>query len=174
MSTSTVGTVTSTGYLYDKAGMRLTQGDTSSTMLYVSPAYNATLNSVGSVIDTEKHVGDGIRTYATIDGTGIPARVLFSHPDHLSGGSIITNSLNQVEQFLDYTPYGSVYLDQRVGSWSEQRQYIGKDYDSASGYNYLDARYYDSFTKHFNSQDPAVKDKPEDFLRDPQQLNYYA
>ncbi|MCC7522670.1 hypothetical protein IT407_02635 [Candidatus Uhrbacteria bacterium] len=173
MSTSTVGTVTSTGYLYDKAGMRLTQGDASSTMLYVSPAYNATLNSVGSVIDTEKHVGDGVRTYATIDGTGIPARVLFSHPDHLSGGSIITNSLNQVEQFLDYTPYGSVYLDQRVGAWSEQRQFTGHEYDSGTKYNYMKARYYEPGVKRFLSVDPAFLELSFK-IEDPQSMNSYA
>lgn len=71
-------------------------------------------------------------------------------------------------------PFGGVRVDSKAGSWSEQRQYIGKDYDSTSGYNYFDARYYDSGIKRFISQDPAVRDKPEDFLADPQQLNFYA
>ncbi len=58
--------------------------------------------------------------------------------------------------------------------FNEQRKYIGQEYDADTGLDYLNARYYDAKRGQFISQDPLVRDNPEKFLADPQQLNDYA
>lgn len=62
-----------------------------------------------------------------------------------------------------------------ASAFSEQRKYIGEEYDADTGLNYLNARYYSSDIGRFISQDPLlVAVPPKDFLSDPQQLNSYS
>jgi RHS repeat-associated protein len=59
-------------------------------------------------------------------------------------------------------------------NFSEQRKYIGQEYDSATQLDYLNARYYDAKRGQFISADPLVRTNPEQLLTDPQQLNDYS
>jgi len=59
-------------------------------------------------------------------------------------------------------------------AFSEQRKFIGQNFDSATGLDYLNARYYDAKRGQFLNQDPLVQSSPEKFLADPQQLNDYS
>src|SRR3989344_3273858 len=59
-------------------------------------------------------------------------------------------------------------------AFSEQRKFIGQEYDIGTGLDYLNARYYDAMRGQFISQDPLARDNPEKFLTDPQQLNTYS
>lgn len=153
--------------------MRITQKFATSTIVYSSPTYNATINATGTRIDTEKHVGDGARTYATIDGTGLGARYLYNHPDHLTGANVITTGARTFEGVLDYMPFGGVRVDSKAGSWSEQRQYAGHDFDQTSGYSYMKARYYDPQVKRFLGEDKVFWSVGYD-LTDPQLANSYS
>lgn len=61
-----------------------------------------------------------------------------------------------------------------AAAFSEQRKFIGQEYDKATGLDYLNARYYDAKRGQFITQDPLARDNPEQFLADPQQLNSYS
>ena len=108
------------------------------------------------------------------------------HTDHLGGTNVITDQGGEVSEVTDYYPYGALRIDDQAGSFTEQRKYIGEEYDAGVGLNYLNARHYDGARGQFLSQDPAhlyVGDptfmqrfggrKLETHLSDPQQLNSY-
>jgi RHS repeat-associated protein len=85
---------------------------------------------------------------------------------------VATDENGEVTQTLDYYPYGSQRIT--AGSFSEQRRFIGEEYDGDTEFSYLNARYYQGPRGQFMSQDPASRNTPEQFLADPQQLNTYA
>lgn len=106
--------------------------------------------------------------------------------DHLGSVTVSTNTTGTVTELSDYYPYGSVRLDQKSGL-TEQRKYIGQEYDPTSGLSYLNARYYDGTRGQFLSEDPLhlalgnteqVKQltgqDQQMYLADPQQLNSYS
>jgi RHS repeat-associated protein len=65
----------------------------------------------------------------------------------------VTGEDGVVSQTLDYYPYGS----QRIasGSSSEQRRFIGEEFDGDTELSYLNARYYQGSRGQFMSQDPV-------------------
>ena len=80
-------------------------------------------------------------------------------------------------QTLDYYPYGSQRI--ATGSFSEQRRFIGEEYDPDTAFSYLNARYYEGSRGQFMSQDPVFIDLGVDrrtkaLLADPQLQNAYA
>ncbi len=113
---------------------------------------------------------------ATIEATGSTTTPYYVHTDHLGGSNVISDNTGSIAETLDYFPFGA----QRIvsGSYVPQRQYIGEIFDQDSGLNYLNARYYQSTTGRFISQDPVFinldSDKLEQFLSDPQTQNSYA
>jgi RHS repeat-associated protein len=124
---------------------------------------------------------------ATISGSGASAIVRTVATDHLTGSNIITNSAGAVEELADYYPYGDIRLDEKSGSFSEQRKFAGHEYDADTGLSYMNARYYDGKVGRFASQDPAflaVGDRArlkaitgmdlQKYLSDPQGFNSYA
>ncbi|MFO0765053.1 MAG: RHS repeat-associated core domain-containing protein [Patescibacteria group bacterium] len=92
--------------------------------------------------------------------------------DYLSGANFITNDAKQVEEFVDYFPFGGVRVDNKAGAWSEQRKFTGHEND-ATGLIYMKARYQDPTIGRFLSEDPAFWDLSLD-LKDPQAWNSYA
>ena len=97
--------------------------------------------------------------------------------DHLGSVAVSTNAQGAVTELSDYYPYGSIRLD--TGSFKEQRKYIGQEYDVETGLNYLNARYYNSNTGQFISEDPVfweigqTKDG-KSVLLNPQAQNSYS
>ena len=88
-----------------------------------------------------------------------------------------TNSSGAVTQTLDYYPYGSQRI--ATGSFSEQRRFIGEEFDPGTEFSYLNARYYQGSRGQFMSQDPVLQNFGVDrrtgtILADPQLLNSYA
>jgi RHS repeat-associated protein len=78
-------------------------------------------------------------------------------------------------QTLDYYPYGSQRI--ATGSHSEQRRFIGEEYDGDTEFSYLNARYYQASRGQFMSQDPVFWNFMSDhmaLLSDPQQMNSYS
>ena len=110
---------------------------------------------------------------ATTSGSGTTTTHII-HPDHLGGTNVVTDNNGELVQTLDYYPYGGIRIDDRDGSFTEQRKFIGEIYDAAVTLSYLNARYYDGWRGQFVSQDPEARDNPQKFLPDPQQLNSYS
>ncbi len=136
------------------------------TTIYPSKYYN--IDSSGKVT---KHIfANGIEI-AVIEGTGSEASVKYVHTDNLGSTNVITDDTGAIVETTDYYPYGSIRTDQKVGNFSEQRKYIGQEYDETTGLNYLNARYYDSAIGKFLNEDPMHWTLPQELLLDPQQQN---
>jgi RHS repeat-associated protein len=93
---------------------------------------------------------------------------------------INTDSTGAVTESIDYYPYGQSRIDTTSASFAgEKRKYIGEEYDSTSGLNYLNARYYDGNKGHFISEDPVfwevgLTDDGRKVLQNPQLQNSYS
>ncbi|NCB03615.1 MAG: RHS repeat-associated core domain-containing protein [Spirochaetia bacterium] len=110
---------------------------------------------------------------ATITGTGTSATIHYTATDHLTGSNLTTNSSDIKEELLDYLPFGTIRIDEKSGTYSDQRKFAGHEYDVDTSLSYMDARYYDGATGRFLSVDPAFLELGFD-LTDPQSLNSYA
>jgi RHS repeat-associated protein len=166
LAQAVVGAVTTT-YAYDHAGQRVKYANGTTTTLYPSKNYNIE----GS--NQVKHIFAGDQVVATVKGTGSTAAVFSVHTDHLSGSSAVTNSSGMQEEVMDYFPFGEIRLDQKAGTFDEQRKFSGHEYDAETELTYMNARYYKSDIGRFVSQDPAYLATSTD-LADPQISNSYS
>lgn len=146
MTSAGDGTATST-YKYDENNQRVSKLSNSITTVYPNQFFNKTTAT------TTKHIYAGEDLIATIEGNGTATTTQYLHTDHLNSPSIITDSSGSVIQTTDYYPYGSTRVD--TGSFDEQRQYIGQEYDGETDLSYLNARYYDGDRGQFTGQDPV-------------------
>lgn len=65
-------------------------------------------------------------------------------------------------------------IGSNVYAFDEQRKFIGQEFDSGTGLNYLNARYYNAAIGKFTSQDPIFWNFDQAWLADPQNQNSYA
>ena len=65
-----------------------------------------------------------------------------------------------LQQHLQYLPYGEVFVDKHVGSFSSPYTFSAKEKDSESGYNYFGARYYTDNLMQWLSVDPMSDKYP--------------
>ncbi len=88
----------------------------------------------------------------------------------------MTDSAAALVETLDYYPFGGIRIDVKPAdsSFSEQRKYIGQEFDEATGLNYLNARYYNADIGRFTSQDPMFWNFDKEWLADPQNQNAYS
>ncbi|MEN9558319.1 MAG: hypothetical protein RL141_688, partial [Candidatus Parcubacteria bacterium] len=132
-----------------------------------------------------KHLFLGDEVIATITGTGATAQVQYALTDHLSGSSVVTSATGSIIELMDYYPFGGIRLDQKTTAFSEQRKYIGQEYDAATDLTYMNARYQSGKGGRFVSQDPSFLDigktgfeqrygrTLQQHLANPQALNSY-
>ena len=115
-----------TTYGYDHTGQRVFKATGTATTSYPSKYYN--LATTTGAATTTKHIfsPDG-RLLATVVGASTTATTTYLHPDHLGGTNVTTDEDGEVTQTLDYYPYGSERI--ASGSFSEQRRFIGEEYD---------------------------------------------
>jgi RHS repeat-associated protein len=168
-------------YGYDPSGKRVKYSNGTTTTIYPNDSYNTD----GTTI--QKHIFAGGIDLGTVKGTGVGAAIFYTHTDHLTGSSVVSNTTGTQEELMDYFPFGSIRLDQKAGTFSEQRKFTGLEYDMDTGLNYANARYYHASIGRFISQDPVflalgnggqVKQltgqELQAVLSDPQNLNSYA
>ncbi len=172
VQTGILATSTS-NYLYDPFGQRIKMSvatGTTVTTYYPTKSYN-----INGSIPT-KHIFAGDMLLATLTGTGTSTTVSYIHPDHLGGSNVVTNNSGSVVELTDYYPYGSSRLDERSGSFNEQRKFTGHEYDASTGLNYMNARYQHPTIGRFVSQDPPFWDFSRLGIQlvDPQSWNSYA
>jgi RHS repeat-associated protein len=168
------------GYAYDASGQRIKYSNGTDTTYYPTKDYNIT----GAIPTKQIFANDQL--VATVKDTGAAVQIYFVHTDHLTGSNVVTNSSGTIEELMDYYPYGGIRLDEKSGSFSEQRKYAGHELDVDTGLSYMNARYYNGKVGRFVSLDPAYlligdqrfKDKYqrtlEMHLSDPQSLNSYS
>jgi len=165
--TQAVAGATTSIYAYDPAGSRVKSSDGTTTTYYPTGAYN-----IAGATPTKHITANGI-TLATVTGTGAAASIDYISTDHLTGANIATDASGVQQEALDYFPYGTIRIDQKAGTFSEQRKYAGHEFDAATGLSYMGARYYDGVAGRFLSEDPMFLDLSFD-LSDPQVLNSYS
>ena len=141
-----------TTYGYDHTGQRVFKATGTATTSYPNRYYN--LATTTGAATTTKHIFSPDGTLlATVVGASTTATTTYLHPDHLGGTNVTTDEDGEVTQTLDYYPYGSQRI--ATGSFSEQRRFIGEEYDPDTEFSYLNARYYQGSRGQFMSQDPV-------------------
>jgi len=126
-------------------------------------------------------------TLRQVKASDTGTNIYYQHTDHLTGQGITTNADGSVVELMDYYPYGTARLDEKTGTLTEQRKFANYEFDSPTGLNYLNQRYYNSQTAKFLSQDQVflamgdngqiqqlTRQKLQQLLSDPQALNSYA
>ena len=136
-----------TSYGYDHTDQRVFQATGSATTSYPNRYYNVASSSLTAT--TTKHIFSPDGTLlATVVGASTTASTTYLHPDHLGGTNIATDENGEVAQTLDYYPYGSQRINS--GSFSEQRRFIGEEFDGDTEFSYLNARYYEGSRDNFS------------------------
>ena len=110
-----------------------------------------------SIEDPELQV---INDLAEVSADEPESDIYYYHSDHLGSSSWITDAGGDVNQHLQYLPFGEDYIYQRTNSWNIPYTFSGKEKDSETGYSYFGARYYDSDISVWLSVDPLSDKYP--------------
>ena len=116
-----------TTYAYDHGNQRVLKKTSTATTTFVNMYYN--IASSSSNATATKHIlTPSGELLATVVGTSSAATTTYLHLDHLGGTNVATDGSGNSTQVLDYYPYGSQRI--ATGSFSEQRRFIGEEYDA--------------------------------------------
>ncbi|MEO6536174.1 MAG: SpvB/TcaC N-terminal domain-containing protein [Candidatus Paceibacterota bacterium] len=170
-TSGTVGSTTATStFTYDQVGNRLTKTVGGLSTYYANKYY--TITSGGT---QDKYVFANGQLLTTIETVGTTTKYHYSVSDPISSSNVTTDNLGNIEQLLDYYPYGTIRLNEASTTYDSARKYIGEYYDPAPALSYLNARYYDGGRGQFISEDPIFLGNPRDQdLTNPQNLNSYS
>ncbi|MDR0829315.1 MAG: hypothetical protein LBN95_04275 [Prevotellaceae bacterium] len=94
--------------------------------------------------------------FSEILNSAAPDKPYYFHPDHLGGGSMVTDENGAYYQALAYCPFGEDLVSKKAtagSSYNLPYQFTGKEKDDESGFNYFGARYYWSIGGIFISVD---------------------
>ena len=166
-----------TSYTYDNNGNVTAIGSLDYTWDWRNGLASAERSGGGITSYGYDHTGQRVFKATGTATTSYPNKYYSLHPDHLGGTNVTTDEHGEVTQTLDYYPYGSQRIP--TGSFSEQRRFIGEEFDGDTEFSYLNARYYQGSRGQFMSQDPVFVDLGEDertgtILADPQLPHSYA
>jgi len=84
----------------------------------------------------------------------------FYHSDHLGSSSFITDASGDVDQFIQYMPFGELLVDQRSSGHDIRYKFTGKERDEETGLDYFGTRYYSSDISVWLSVDPLASMYP--------------
>jgi len=173
-----------TTYTYDTQGQRIKavvknpDGSLETTLTpfkTYSVSYTTDAKGNKSPEKITKYINTNGTLIATINGAGPAAVVQPVLTDHQGSTTNVLSQANQPAETIDYYPFGQIRQDiTAIGQNPQQKKFLGQDFDTSTGLDYLNARYYNSNIAKFLSEDPAVLTAPEKFLTDPQQLNFYS
>lgn len=147
---SSAKTGTTVVYAYDHAGNRVSQNDGTTTHLTPNAYYGVT----GSKIDRNV-LFPGLGSVATDTWNGTVASIIYHHTDHLGGTHVETDPTGTTVEYELYTPYGGTLVDHKTGTYEDKYKYTGKEKDTATGWYYYGARYYNAADGVFMSEDPV-------------------
>jgi RHS repeat-associated protein len=139
-----------TTFKYDPFGRRIYKQSPSFTgsFLYDGSNLIETLNASGSEVASYANGGDLDQPYAELrSGT-----VSYYEQDAANSVTSLSNSTGALADTYTYDSYGNV--TNSTGTLRNPFQYTGRELDSETGLNYNRARYYNSATGRFISEDP--------------------
>src|SRR5690554_3425744 len=64
------------------------------------------------------------------------------HPDHLGSSSYITNLAGEINQHMEYLPFGELLVEEHLNSYNSPFKFNAKEFDAETGNYYYGARYY--------------------------------
>ena len=147
---------------YNALGDRITNKLSSSTSIFLYQGSNILYQDNVSTSTTDYFFANGIQISDKV-GSSNPTYFLV---DNLRSTRLTTSNIGDVQFTSDYKPFGVPYG--QSGTPVPQQQYIGKTTDAQvnSGIYYLGARYYDTSTGRFISEDrstwkPHRSDEPQ-------------
>jgi RHS repeat-associated protein len=158
------GTGGTTTYLYAPDGSLLLQENPGSSTLYLDGEQLTATTSGGTTTVTGARIiplpsgGDVVRT-----GSG--TTYSFEVPDPHGTNDLYLDSTAQAPTWRQFTPYGAPRGP--AATWIDNRGFLNKPADPATGLTYVGARAYDPATSQFISPDPVLDPA------DPQGLNAY-
>ena len=111
-------------YKYDHTNQRIAvkKGSEQST-IYPTKYYNVQ----GS--KTTRHIFAGDDLLATIENNSSTASTYYLHTDHLGGTSVSSDEAGNIAQVTDYYPFGGIRIDEKAGTFDEQRKFTGQEYE---------------------------------------------
>ncbi len=172
LSCTVIGTAIAPASVIVNAGKVLTLSPNSKLLLDLNH-FKLLIKKGGGVLIKKTATLRQVKPADTASTLASASVVAYTLTDHLGSVAVSTNAQGAVTELSDYYPYGSIRLDQKSGSLTEQRKYIGQEFDAQSGLSYLNARYYDGARGQFLNQDPKFISVSGD-LADPQRLNSYS
>ncbi len=165
------GTGGTVAFKYDPFGRRIQKSSVSGTTIYLYDGANS--------IEEVDQSGSMLARYAQVPSVDDPLSELrggsaaYYQQDGLGSVTSLSNSTGTLANTYTYDAFGN--LTASTGTTVNPFQYTGRDYDSETGLRYYRARYYDSITGRFLSEDPIgfygglnlypyVKNGPIDFV----------
>ena len=82
------------------------------------------------------------------------------HPDHLGSSSYITNLSGEINQHMEYLPFGELLVEEHLNSYNSPFKFNAKEFDAETGNYYYGARYYDPKWSLWLSVDPFFAKYP--------------
>jgi RHS repeat-associated protein len=168
-------------YVYDDSGLRIEkQGPSTMTYYTFDTGGNVLFEQEGNQCLSYIYVLG--KHFARVDGNldNSISKKYFYHTDNLGSTVAVTDEQGQTVWSGDYTPFGKVASQN--GMLESVKQFTGKDLDEDTGLYYFNARWMDSETGRFISEDPLGQgpnlysycgNNPLAFL-DPSGLWYYT
>lgn len=94
------------------------------------------------VLQEPFHYGTGMQLIC--DGNHDPElyAAYWYHPDHLGSSSYITNLDGEINQHMEYLPFGETLVEEHLNSYNSPFKFNAKELDAETGNYYYSARYY--------------------------------
>ncbi|MFH1441355.1 MAG: RHS repeat-associated core domain-containing protein, partial [Candidatus Omnitrophota bacterium] len=147
-----------TSFIYDGDGGRVKKTVDQDSTIYIGSLFEK--DFIGKITN---YIFAGANRVASVESTG---NTYYYHSDHLGSSNIITDANGNLVQHCEYTPYGSIAVNEGIDI--AKHKFTGKELDN-TGLYYYSARYYDPEIGRFITPDTIVQ-----ALYDSQSLNRYA
>lgn len=164
--TETTASSTTYWYYYNYENTRVLRHDTE--YVHIPNRYYRAYGA-----DQQNFIYAGPTLIATLKDNWTTQSLHYNHSDHLGSSSVTTDINGDIEQTIDYDPFGNQRLND-TSSYDSTYKYTGHEYDTDTDLTYMKARYYTDEGRRFLAQDPAALYTPTRFLEDPQQQNLYS
>ena len=118
-----------------------------------------------------KYIYVGKNRIACFDNSNVNKKQFYCN-DHLGSISFVLSEAGKILNIIAYFPFGK----KRFGlkNFEVNYQFTGIELDNESDLHYFNSRYYDSVVGSFFRVDDLGQVIPDDWLKNPQQLNIYA
>src|SRR5690554_122198 len=91
---------------------------------------------------------------------GFSCIFLNSHPDHLGSSSYITNLAGEINQHMEYLPFGELLVEEHLSSYNSPFKFSALELDNETGNYYASNRYYNPKWSIWLSVDPLANFYP--------------